>query len=101
MISHRVSRTAISSAISAILREEEFAAVGQGVKASDVPVEIVPAFNDLAALREQLRKLGETESCHLKAMYRPHHNRILQQDRELPQPARLLADLNVAAKLQQ
>src|SRR3970282_1376938 len=34
------------------------------------------AFNELSALRAELKKLGEPESYYLKAMNCPHHHRI-------------------------
>jgi threonyl-tRNA synthetase len=67
---------AIFPAMSAILKGEEFSAIESAVKASTAPAEIVAAFNELTALRAELKKLGEPESYYLKAMNCPHHHRI-------------------------
>lgn len=42
-----------------ILNNEDFASVEQAVKSGNVPIEIVSAFNEFTALREELKKLGE------------------------------------------
>ncbi len=44
---------AIFSGMSAILKDEEFVAVEQAVKASTAPAEIAAAFNELSTLRAQ------------------------------------------------
>jgi threonyl-tRNA synthetase len=58
------------------------------VKAGTAPAEIVAAFNELSASREQLKKFGEPESYYLKAMNCPHHHRIFAAEprsyRDLP-----------------
>ena len=63
-------------AMSAITKSEEFDLIESAVKASTAPAEIAAAFNELAALREQLKRFGEPESYYLKAMNCPHHHRI-------------------------
>ena len=74
--------------MSAILKDEEFVAIEQAVKASTAPAEIVAAFNELSTLRAELKKLGEPESYYLKAMNCPHHHRIFAAEprsyRDLP-----------------
>jgi threonyl-tRNA synthetase len=74
--------------MSAILKDEEFSAIEQAVKTSTAAAEIVAAFTELAALREQLKKFGEPESYYLKAMNCPHHHRIFAAEprsyRDLP-----------------
>ena len=62
--------------MSAILKDEEFVAVETAVKAGVAPQPVAAAFNELAALRAELKKLGEPESYYLKAMNCPHHHRI-------------------------
>jgi hypothetical protein len=62
--------------MSAILKDEEFVAVEAAVKAGIAPPPVTAAFNELSALRAELKKLGEPESYHLKAMNCPHHHRI-------------------------
>ncbi len=70
------------------LAKSEFDLIEQAVKASTAPAEIVAAFNELAALREQLKALGEPETYYLKAMNCPHHHRIFAAEprsyRDLP-----------------
>src|SRR2546427_3961090 len=62
--------------------------IEEAVKASMAPAEIVAAFNELSALREQLKRFGEPESYYLKAMNCPHHHRIFAAEphsyRDLP-----------------
>lgn len=69
-------------------KTEEFDLVVRAVKASAAPAEIVDAFNELAALREQVKRFGEPESYYLKAMNCPHHHRIFAAEprsyRDLP-----------------
>src|SRR5207249_4253680 len=69
-------------------KTEEFDLVVQAVKNSTAPVEIVAAFNELAALREQVKRFGVPESYYLKAMNCPHHHRIFAAEprsyRDLP-----------------
>ena len=57
-------------------KTREFELIEQAVKASTAPAEIVAAFNELAAVREQVKRFGEPESYYLKAMNCPHHHRI-------------------------
>ena len=59
-----------------MMNTEEFVAIEQAVKASTALAEIVAAFNEVSALREQLKKFGEPESYYLKAMNCSHHHRI-------------------------
>ena len=74
--------------MSAILKDEDFIAIEQAVKASTAPVEVAAAFIELSALRAELKKLGEPESYYLKAMNCPHHHRIFAAEphsyRDLP-----------------
>ena len=74
--------------MSAILKDEDFTAIEQAVTASTAPAKIVAAFNELSALREQLKKLGEAVRYYLKAMNCPHHHRIFAAEprsyRDLP-----------------
>ncbi len=74
--------------MSAILKDEDFVAIEQAVKASTAPAEITAAFTELSVLRAQLNKLGEAESYYLKAMNCPHHHRIFAAEphsyRDLP-----------------
>src|SRR5881409_1435330 len=69
-------------------KTEEFDLVVQAVKASTAPAKIVAAFNEFAALREQVKRFGEPESYYLKAMNCPHHHRIFAAEprsyRDLP-----------------
>ena len=62
--------------------------VEAAVKAGTAPQHIIDAFNELSALREQLKKFGEPESYYLKAMNCPHHHRIFAAEprsyRDLP-----------------
>ncbi len=71
-----------------MMNTEEFVAVEQAVKAGTAPTEIVSTFNELTALRHELKKLGEPESYYLKAMNCPHHHRIFAAEprsyRDLP-----------------
>ncbi len=41
------------------MKTEEFELIEQALKASTAPAEIAAAFNELTALREQLKKFGE------------------------------------------
>jgi hypothetical protein len=74
--------------MSAILKDEEFVAVEAAVKAGIAPQPVAAAFNELSALRAELKKLGEPESYYLKAMNCPHHHRIFAAEprsyRDLP-----------------
>ena len=74
--------------MSAILKDEEFVAVEAAVKAGVAPQPVAAAFNELSALRAELKKLGEPESYYLKAMNCPHHHRIFAAEphsyRDLP-----------------
>src|SRR3989454_5488534 len=67
---------------------EQFNLVQHAVKAGRAPAEVVAAFNELAALREQVKRFGEPESYYLKAMNCPHHHRIFAAEphsyRDLP-----------------
>jgi threonyl-tRNA synthetase len=69
-------------------KTREFELIEQAVKSSTAPAEIVAAFNELAALREQVKRFGEPESYYLKAMNCPHHHRIFAAEprsyRDLP-----------------
>jgi hypothetical protein len=47
---------------------EEFSVIEQAVKANIAPAEIVAAFNELATLREQVKRFGQPESYYLKAI---------------------------------
>ena len=47
--------------MSAILKDEEFVAVEAAVKAGVAPPPVAAAFNELSALRAELKKLGEPE----------------------------------------
>ena len=90
----RISRFALTIrgrydfAMSAILKDEEFVAVEAAVKAGTAPQPVAAAFNELSALRAELKKLGEPESYYLKAMNCPHHHRIFAAEphsyRDLP-----------------
>jgi threonyl-tRNA synthetase len=74
--------------MSAILKDEEFVAVEAAVKAGIAPPPVSAAFNELSALRAELKRLGEPESYYLKAMNCPHHHRIFAAEphsyRDLP-----------------
>ena len=59
--------------MSAITKTEDLDLIEAAVKAGTAPAEIVAAFNELSASREQLKKFGEPESYYLKAMNCPHH----------------------------
>jgi threonyl-tRNA synthetase len=71
-----------------MMNTEEFFAVEQAVKAGIAPQPVATAFNELSALRAELKKLGEPESYYLKAMNCPHHHRIFAAEprsyRDLP-----------------
>ena len=45
--------------MSAITKTEELGLIEAAVKAGTAPAEIVAAFNELSASREQLKKFGE------------------------------------------
>jgi threonyl-tRNA synthetase len=85
---HSPVSNGILSAMPDMTKTEEFDLVVQAVKASTAPAEIVAAFNELAALREQVKRFGEPESYYLKAMNCPHHHRIFAAEprsyRDLP-----------------
>src|SRR6267142_2358059 len=74
--------------MSANTKNEQFDLVADAIKTGIAPAEIVSAFNELTALREQLKRLGEPESYYLKAMNCPHHHRIFAAEprsyRDLP-----------------
>ena len=84
----RELQTGIFSTMSAILKDEEFVAVEAAVKVGIAPQPVAAAFNELSALRAELKKLGEPESYYLKAMNCPHHHRIFAAEpksyRDLP-----------------
>jgi threonyl-tRNA synthetase len=69
-------------------KTREFELIEQAVKNSTAPAEIVAAFNELASLREQLKRFGEPDRYYLKAMNCPHHHRIFAAEprsyRDLP-----------------
>ncbi len=71
-----------------VIAKDELDLVEQAVKASTAPADIVAAFNELSALRAELKKLGEPERYYLKAMNCPHHHRIFAAEprsyRDLP-----------------
>ena len=71
-----------------MMNTEEFVAVEAAVKAGTAPQPVAAAFNELSALRAELKKLGEPESYYLKAMNCPHHHRIFAAEphsyRDLP-----------------
>jgi threonyl-tRNA synthetase len=62
--------------MSEFAKTREFELIAQAVAAGTAPAEIAAAFHEWAALREQLKRLGEPESYYLKAMNCPHHHRI-------------------------
>jgi threonyl-tRNA synthetase len=70
------------------MQTDQLKLIEEAVKASTAPPEIVAAFNELAALREQVKRFGEPESYYLKAMNCPHHHRIFAAEprsyRDLP-----------------
>ena len=70
------------------MKSEEFRRVEATVKAGTAPRHVVDAFDELTALREQLKQFGEPESYYLKAMNCPHHHRIFAAEphsyRDLP-----------------
>ena len=59
-----------------MMKTEEFELIEQAVKASTAPAEIAAAFNELSALRAELKRFGEPEEYYLKAMNCPHYHRI-------------------------
>ena len=71
-----------------LTKAEQFNLVDDAVKTGIAPAEIAAAFNELTALRQELKKLGEPESYYLKAMNCPHHHRIFAAEprsyRDLP-----------------
>src|ERR1017187_7236284 len=71
-----------------LTKPEQFTLVEDVVKTGIAPAEIAAAFNELTALRQELKKLGEPESYYLKAMNCPHHHRIYAAEprsyRDLP-----------------
>jgi threonyl-tRNA synthetase len=71
-----------------MMNTEEFVAVEAAVKAGTAPQPVAVAFNELSALRAELKRLGEPESYYLKAMNCPHHHRIFAAEprsyRDLP-----------------
>ena len=71
-----------------MMKTEEFTLVEDAVKTGIAPAEIAAAFNELTALRQELKKLSEPESYYLKAMNCPHHHRIFAAEprsyRDLP-----------------
>ncbi len=71
-----------------LTKAEQFTLVEDAVKTGVAPAEIAAAFNELTALRQELKKLGEPESYYLKAMNCPHHHRIFAAEprsyRDLP-----------------
>ena len=71
-----------------LTKAEQFTLVEDAVKTGVAPADIAAAFNELTALREELKKLGEPESYYLKAMNCPHHHRIFAAEprsyRDLP-----------------
>src|SRR5258707_8536080 len=85
---HSPASNGILSAMPDMTKTGEFDLVVQAVKTSTAPAEIVAAFNELAALREQVKRFGEPESYYLKAMNCPHHHRIFAAEprsyRDLP-----------------
>jgi len=62
--------------MSSITKSEEFDLIKRAVKACTAPAEIVAAFKEWSALREQLKKFGEPEGYYLQAMNCPYHHRI-------------------------
>src|SRR6266566_1475406 len=70
------------------METKEFELLEQAVKAGTAPPHVAAAFNELSALRAELKKLGEPESYYLKAMNCPHHHRIFAAEphsyRDLP-----------------
>ena len=50
------------------METKEFELIEQAVKAGVAPQPVAAAFNELSALRAELKKLGEPESYYLKAM---------------------------------
>jgi len=70
------------------MQTDQLKLIEEAVRTHTAPSEIVAAFNELSALREQLKRFGETESYYLKAMNCPHHHRIFAAEprsyRDLP-----------------
>jgi threonyl-tRNA synthetase len=70
------------------MNTEEFTLIETAVKTGTAPQPVAAAFNELSALRAELKKLGEPESYYLKAMNCPHHHRIFAAEprsyRDLP-----------------
>ena len=70
------------------MKAEEFNSIEAAVKTGIAPQPVAAAFNELTALRAELKKLGEPESYYLKAMNCPHHHRIFAAEprsyRDLP-----------------
>jgi threonyl-tRNA synthetase len=81
------SRQAFSN-LNFMMNTEELELIEQAVKAGVAPQPVAAAFNELSALRAELKKLGEPESYYLKAMNCPHHHRIFAAEphsyRDLP-----------------
>jgi threonyl-tRNA synthetase len=71
-----------------MMNTEELVAIEQAIKAGTAPQPVAAAFNELSALRAELKKLGEPEGYYLKAMNCPHHHRIFAAEprsyRDLP-----------------
>ena len=63
------------------MKTEDFTLIETAVKAGTAPQPVTAAFNELSALRAELKKLGEPESYYLKAMNCPHHHRIFGASR--------------------
>jgi len=59
-----------------LAKAEQFNLVEDAVKTGIAPVEIGAAFNELTALRQELKKLGGPESHYVKAMNCPQHHHI-------------------------
>lgn len=74
--------------MSADLKEQTLATLQEAAKAGALPSEIAAAVQELGALREQLRQMGEPDRYYLKAMNCPHHHRIFAAEprsyRDLP-----------------
>ena len=67
--------------MSALTKAEQCNLVEDAVKTGIAPAGIAAAFNELIALRQDLKKLGEPEGYYLKAMNCPHHDRIFAASR--------------------
>jgi len=67
---------------------DQFSLIELAVKSGKAPAEMVAAYNEFIALREQLKKFGQSERYYLKAMNCPHHHRIFAAEprsyRDLP-----------------